>query len=108
MNEIEVLLIQAWKLSMKQGKTALAESIADCMSKVDSKQPVTEEPPFEPDRNTNDAGFKIPSGKFRGKYVHKLSDEDLQNVWSGFNGCGNTRVAGVLRRELVRRGIQRW
>ena len=103
MNEIEALLIQALKLAVHEEKHALVGAILSLPGMFVLKcDAVTEAPPFEPDRKSN-AGFRIPSGKFRGRVLAQLSDGDLQNVWAGFNGCGNMKVANILKAEIDRR-----
>lgn len=103
MNEIEALLIQALKRAIQEGKHPLADAILSLPGMFVLKcDPVPEAPPFEADRKSN-AGFRIPSGKFRGRVIAQLSDHDLQNVWAGFNGCGNTKVANILKAEIDRR-----
>ena len=103
MNEIEALLIQALKLAVQEEKHALAGAILSLPGMFVLKcDAVPESPPFEADRKSN-AGFRIPSGKFRGRVLSQLSDHDLQNVWAGFNGCGNTKVANILKTEIDRR-----
>jgi uncharacterized protein (DUF3820 family) len=56
-----------------------------------------------------DDGFKIPSGKYKGKRLEELDTTTLQQVWSGFNGVGKTKVAAVLRKELdARKMVEEW
>lgn len=104
MRDIEAVLIRAWKFALSKGNTELAEAIASLpmFETGETSKPVPEAPPFEADRKSN-AGFRIPSGKFRGRVLAQLSDGDLQNVWAGFNGCGNTKVANILKAEIDRR-----
>ena len=47
--------------------------------------------------------FVIPSGKYAGMKMENLTDETLERVWAGFNGCRSFKVAAVLRAELDRR-----
>jgi hypothetical protein len=47
--------------------------------------------------------FFVPSGKHKGKRPAQLTDMELQQVWSGYNGCGNTAVADELLKELRKR-----
>lgn len=103
MSEIEVLLIQAWKLAVQRGHTTLAEAIVSLpgvfVSKPQAKPP-EEKKVVHP---AGPAGWRIPSGKFRGRSLAQLLDFELQNVWAGFNGCGNTKVANILKAEIDRR-----
>ena len=96
MNEIEMLLIQAWKLAVQNNKMGLAEAIVSLPGAFVTKPLET-----QPDKNRfSRAIFRIPSGKFRGKALSELDNHELQRVWSGFNGCGNTKVADILKAEM--------
>jgi hypothetical protein len=47
--------------------------------------------------------FYVPSGKHKGKRPAQLTALELQQTWSGYNGCGNTAVADELLKEIKRR-----
>lgn len=93
MKDIEVLLIQAWKLAMQQGYTDLAQGIVSLPGLLVPKPPETTKA-YRFDQ------FRVPSGKYRGRLLNQLNDSELQNVWSGFNGCGNVKVANILKAEI--------
>jgi len=92
-NEIESLLIKAWKMAIQNGDTKLAEAIVSLpgmfVSSVQEQRPCS-----------GSQTFKIPSGKYKGKLLNQLDAIELQNVWSGFNGCGNHVVANALKAEI--------
>ena len=89
MKDIEVLLVQAWKLALLNDNRDLAEAIVSLPGLFEKKKPAVV--------------FRIPSGKYRGRSLDQLADYELQNVWAGFNGCGNVAVANILRAEIDRR-----
>lgn len=100
MNEIEALLIQAVKLAVQEEKHALAGAILSLPGMFVLKcDAVPEAPPFEASPNKKD-GFRVPSGKYKGCSLGRLSDIELQRVWAGFNGCGNTKVANIVKAEI--------
>jgi hypothetical protein len=47
--------------------------------------------------------FYVPSGRHKGKRPSQLTALELQQTWSGYNGCGNTAVADELLKEIRRR-----
>ena len=104
MKEIEAVLIRSWKFALSKGNTELAEAIASLpmFETGEKSKPVPEAPPFEASPNKKD-GFRVPSGKYKGWSLGRLSDIELQRVWAGFNGCGNTKVANILKAEIDRR-----
>lgn len=99
MSVMESILIRTWKFVLSKGNTELASEIASLLV-IEPSKPAMDASP------RRDSGYRIPSGKFRGKRIADLSDGQLQNVWSGFNGCGNHKVANVLKAELRLRGIE--
>lgn len=109
MQDIESLLIQAWKLAIQKGDKRLAEAIVSLPGLFVSVCPSIEQPqakPSEEKKAVRPAVFHVPSGKFQGRRLDQVGDYDLKNLWSGFNGCGNVKVAVILRTELDRRGVK--
>ena len=64
-------------------------------------------PPFDPPYSIYDdePGYRIPSGKYQGVLMRHLTTQQLQRVWSGFNGCGQYDVADLLKAELRARMV---
>lgn len=98
MYDIELLLLQAWKLAIQKGNTDLAGAIVSLPGMF-----ITRPKQQEPKQPVSQSGFRIPSGKYRGMFAEHLTADALQNVWSGFNGCGNLKVASALLDEINRR-----
>ena len=68
-------------------------------------EPADDVPPFDPPYTREESGYRIPSGKYRGCLMRDLTTQQLQRVWSGFNGRGQYDVADLLKAELRARMV---
>lgn len=110
---ITSLLSRAEVLARQTGDDELASKIlnlrlfgTDTYTDQPATPPETEAPPFDPPYSEPlEPGYRIPSGKYRGVLMRDLTNQQLQQVWSGFNGCGQYDVADLLKAELRARMV---
>ena len=107
---VSTLLARAEVLARQAGDDELASKIlnlrlfgdGDANADIPAAEPADDVPPFDPPYSIYDdePGYRIPSGKYRGCLMRDLTTQQLQRVWSGFNGVQQYDVADLLKAEL--------
>ena len=111
-NSVSSLLARAEVLARQSGDDELASKIlnlrlfgdGDTYTDIPAAQPADDVPPFDPPYTSEESGYRIPSGKYRGCLMRDLTTQQLQRVWSGFNGV-QCDVADLLKAELRARMV---
>lgn len=112
---VSTLLARAEVLARQSGDDELAWHIRRLSRKfgpnkktdIPATEPGDDVPPFDPPYSSYDdePGYRIPSGKYHGVLMRDLSNQQLWQVWAGFNGCGRHDVAYLLKAELKARMV---
>ena len=121
-NTISALLMRAEAMARQSGDDELASKILNLRlfgmvaNTTDipplglALEPAAELPPFDapyvmPFRTEDDPeDYRLPYGKYSGCYLRDLTTDQLQRVWSGYNGAvGCTDIADRIKVALVER-----
>lgn len=121
-NTISALLMQAEAIARQTGDDELASKILNLRlfgavaNTTDippiglALEPADESPPFDPPyvmpfRTQDDPeAYRLPSGKYSGCYLRDLTTEQLQRVWSGYNGAvGCADIADRIKSVITER-----